>query len=241
MESLNIPAFLSRKKLKQRELAESLGVSLGFIGQLATGRSKVSYDVLLKLIDLGINMEELFGVEYSQKLIRNGQEIGTIDYETMLLKYENLVKNLEAQEKTKEEKANMDFYSAKNCLEKQNIEKKDVIRHFTKLASHYSTLVKISKKLDSMDFVRLNNLNDFIKDKYKKEYFINFDSSVNNFYFNFQEFVLFCYSHKQEYFEKAIEVLYSLENKIKKENKSLSEFTKMFVEWAEPMKEAGLI
>jgi len=75
VKCLNISAFLHRKKLKQRELAENLGVSVGFVGQLATSKSRVSYDALLKLIDLGITAEEMFGAECSQKLLQNSQEV----------------------------------------------------------------------------------------------------------------------------------------------------------------------
>jgi transcriptional regulator with XRE-family HTH domain len=63
MKGPDIIQFTNRIGLNYRQLAERLGKSTGFIGQMAAGRSSVSYDTMLALVELGMNAEELFGVE----------------------------------------------------------------------------------------------------------------------------------------------------------------------------------
>lgn len=64
--------FITRKKMKQREAADLLGVSVSYIGILASNPSKhPSYETIQKLIEAGITLEELFGKELAAKLIEN--------------------------------------------------------------------------------------------------------------------------------------------------------------------------
>lgn len=53
---------------KQRHLAERLGLGTSTVGMWCSGASTPPYDVVVKLIDLGITPEELFGEEISEKL-----------------------------------------------------------------------------------------------------------------------------------------------------------------------------
>jgi transcriptional regulator with XRE-family HTH domain len=64
-------SFINRKGWKQRELAERLNVGTSTVGMWCTGKSTPPYDVILKLIDLGISPAELLGEDYSQKFFKN--------------------------------------------------------------------------------------------------------------------------------------------------------------------------
>jgi len=66
MEAPNIVDFTGRLNLTYRELAEKIGKTTGFVGQLASGASSVSYDTMLDLVRLGINANELFGEELGE-------------------------------------------------------------------------------------------------------------------------------------------------------------------------------
>ena len=70
-------SFLNRKKLKQREASEMLGVSMGLVGSWASGRAKPSYETIVKLIDAGATVEELFGKENAEKLAENSKTLQT--------------------------------------------------------------------------------------------------------------------------------------------------------------------
>ena len=61
MKPFDFQKFVSRTRLKQREIAEKAGVSLGLVGMWASGKAKPSFETILKLIDCGITAEELFG------------------------------------------------------------------------------------------------------------------------------------------------------------------------------------
>lgn len=67
----NCNSFINRKGWKQRELAERLNVGTSTVGMWCTGKSTPPYDVILKLIDLGISPAELLGEDYSQKFFKN--------------------------------------------------------------------------------------------------------------------------------------------------------------------------
>lgn len=69
--NFDFQSFLGRKKMKQREAADILGCSMGFVGMMASGKSKPSYETIIKLIDAGITVRELFGEEYAAKIIEN--------------------------------------------------------------------------------------------------------------------------------------------------------------------------
>jgi uncharacterized protein (TIGR02145 family) len=60
---------------KQEDLAKELGVNQQNISLWEAGKGKPSYSVLKKLFEIGATVEELFSIEYSQKLIETGQGI----------------------------------------------------------------------------------------------------------------------------------------------------------------------
>ncbi|MDR2732234.1 MAG: helix-turn-helix domain-containing protein [Fibromonadaceae bacterium] len=64
---MDIAKFAHRVGLKYRELAEELGTSTSLIGQVARGKSKFSYENVVKLIELGITAEELLGEELGKE------------------------------------------------------------------------------------------------------------------------------------------------------------------------------
>jgi DNA-binding XRE family transcriptional regulator len=139
--------------------------------------------------------------------------------------------------------ANNCFELAKKYLEKEYPEKKDIKEHFSMLVQHYSTLVDIEKELDSLDIEHLNDLNRFIAEKYKGWYFLaeeeenpHFDYT---FYYVFEIFVNYCYqkkkkeNYKEEYFDKAIEVMNNLDNKIHRKDINLIVYRTVFIEGLE--------
>ncbi|MDR3001816.1 MAG: helix-turn-helix domain-containing protein [Fibromonadaceae bacterium] len=67
MKTLDIAKFAHRMGFKYRELAEELGTSTSLIGQVARGKSKFSYENVVKLIELGITAEELLGEELGKE------------------------------------------------------------------------------------------------------------------------------------------------------------------------------
>lgn len=74
MQDFDFQKFLARTRLKQREVAAKTGVSLGLVGMWASGRSKPSYDTIVKLIRCGMTCEELFGSEISKLLFENSKK-----------------------------------------------------------------------------------------------------------------------------------------------------------------------
>ena len=64
-------SFINRKGWKQRELAQRLNIGTSTVGMWCTGQSTPSYGVILKLIELGMTMEELFGSNVSEMLMEN--------------------------------------------------------------------------------------------------------------------------------------------------------------------------
>ncbi len=70
----NIVNFTARLNLTYRELAEKIGKTTGFVGQLASGASSVSYDTMLDLVKLGINANELFGDELGKSFKKQCHE-----------------------------------------------------------------------------------------------------------------------------------------------------------------------
>lgn len=74
MQDFDFQKFLARTRLKQREVAAKTGVSLGLVGMWASGKSKPSYDTIVKLIRCGMTSEELFGPEISKLLFENSKK-----------------------------------------------------------------------------------------------------------------------------------------------------------------------
>lgn len=68
MKKPDIARFTGRLNMTYKDLAEKIGKTTGFIGQLASEKSdtSVSYDTLLNLVKEGINADELFGEELGE-------------------------------------------------------------------------------------------------------------------------------------------------------------------------------
>jgi transcriptional regulator with XRE-family HTH domain len=62
-ETLDIARFCKRMGYTYADLSKLIGMTQSLIGQAAAGRTKLSYENLLKLIQLGATAEELFGDE----------------------------------------------------------------------------------------------------------------------------------------------------------------------------------
>ena len=55
-----IDGFLKRTKMKQRELAEAVGLTSGMITAIKQGRSETTHSVCAKMLLAGMTVEELF-------------------------------------------------------------------------------------------------------------------------------------------------------------------------------------
>ncbi|MDR0517292.1 MAG: helix-turn-helix domain-containing protein [Fibromonadaceae bacterium] len=261
-----IKSFRDRKRWKQADLAKELGIIQQNISIWEAGKGTPSFAMTKKLLELGITVEELFGVEYTEKhgLIMDKTAVSIADtkLEQMQKKIEiveeelkrlKLVEKVEERKIPKIRKANRYFDIAKECLEKKNIEEKDIKRYFEMLRLHYNILVEIEKELDYTDIKHLNELNysvenacEIIKELTKVTYPIEV-----MFFFNaFRKFVIYCYNSyyhyveedsEKKYFDKAIEVLKNLHNKINRENKSLNEYTNEFLKKFKVMDEKDVL
>lgn len=74
---MDIKAFLDRTNRSKADLLRELGLDpkSSLISAYISGRSRPSFDVVDKLIELGITAEELFGKEHADILIRNSTTI----------------------------------------------------------------------------------------------------------------------------------------------------------------------
>lgn len=63
--------FLSRKRLKQRQLAEMLKKDVSTVGCWCSGKNVPSYVMQAELIKLGVTAQEMFGDELGTLLIQN--------------------------------------------------------------------------------------------------------------------------------------------------------------------------
>lgn len=66
--------FLERKSWTIENLAEKLEISSAAVLNWKNGRSFPKIETLLKLIDLGATIDELFGHDYAMKLASNTSE-----------------------------------------------------------------------------------------------------------------------------------------------------------------------
>jgi len=60
-QTLDIARFCKRMGYTYNDLSKKIGMTQSLIGQAACGRTKLSYENILKLIQLGATAEELFG------------------------------------------------------------------------------------------------------------------------------------------------------------------------------------
>ena len=68
---MDIVKFMNRKNLKYADVADFCGITVGMVSALRGGRSKPSYDLAKKLIQMGISLEELFDKETAEKITEN--------------------------------------------------------------------------------------------------------------------------------------------------------------------------
>jgi len=68
LKIFDIPYFLNRKGYTQEGLAKEIGCGTSNIGMWAKG-SFPGFNKLLKLVELGMTMEEIFGTELYKKFI----------------------------------------------------------------------------------------------------------------------------------------------------------------------------
>lgn len=74
MDTFDFQRFLSRKRLKHREIAPRIDASLGLIGSWAAGKAKPGFEKMLKLIEEGITAQELFGEKHGDLLVKNSSK-----------------------------------------------------------------------------------------------------------------------------------------------------------------------
>jgi len=68
LKVFDIPCFLNRKGYTQEGLAKEIGCGTSNIGMWAKG-SFPGFNKLLKLVELGMTMEEIFGTQLYEKFI----------------------------------------------------------------------------------------------------------------------------------------------------------------------------
>lgn len=75
--------FLDRMGWKQEDLAKALGSKQSRVSNWNTGVASPRYNEILKLIDLGVTIEELFGDDVAEKLkSRMTPVVKEIDYKS---------------------------------------------------------------------------------------------------------------------------------------------------------------
>lgn len=69
MFMVNVESFLTRKNMTKVELCSALGIDpkSSLISAYEKGRSNPSYDMCVKLLGMGMTIEELFGVSIPEK------------------------------------------------------------------------------------------------------------------------------------------------------------------------------
>jgi len=241
--------------LTQSRLAETLGVSGAAYNNWETGKNDASFQVYKKLLEMGATVEELFDVEYVEMHFLKYAE--TVEGGLVTQNLENEVKELKAMlvdqenmKKYKEKVAANYFNNAKNYIEKENLENEDIVNHFIALYYHYSIITDIGKKLDSVDLEHLNDLIGFVEKRYKREYFIGeredkLIEAAHEFDESFDDFAIYCYNYchqlgnsDERYFDKAVEVMKNLSDKISGKNRSVSEYK---IGYLENLKKSGWI
>lgn len=62
MPKMNLFSFLSRRKMSQADLAKALATTPGNVNRWAKGDGVPGYDLCVKLLEMGMTTEELFGI-----------------------------------------------------------------------------------------------------------------------------------------------------------------------------------
>lgn len=80
---LDCNSFLRRKNWAQKDLAERLNVATSTVGMWCTGKSTPAYAVIVELLKLGMTIEELFGKEIADMVLKNsGNDIMEKGYDS---------------------------------------------------------------------------------------------------------------------------------------------------------------
>lgn len=61
---MDIIGFLRRQKLTQQELGDAIGTSNQNVNRWVTGKGVPSYEFCKKLLEMGMRVDELFGIDY---------------------------------------------------------------------------------------------------------------------------------------------------------------------------------
>lgn len=64
---MDLMHFLRRKGMTQRELALKIDCSSGLVGAWSSGNGVPSYEKIVKLILIGMSIEEIFGLDVAEK------------------------------------------------------------------------------------------------------------------------------------------------------------------------------
>lgn len=70
---MDLAGFIKRTKIKQKELAELLGISVPMVTALKQGRTDTTATVCEKLLRAGMTVEELFGRDIWEKVKRQAE------------------------------------------------------------------------------------------------------------------------------------------------------------------------
>jgi len=162
-----IKSFRDRLRFNQAELAEKLGIVQGNITAWESGRGTPSFQISKKLLELGITVEELFGVKYNEmhylavwKVFPEGSGIPTRINQKKLNDFEaDLLKEI------LDEYASLDgkLESVKNLKEVYKLER-EIERgdNTTDLAAKKQRLQELQEQID--DKFILSNMFDAKKD-----------------------------------------------------------------------------
>lgn len=64
---MDLMRFLRRTGMTQRELALKMGCSSGLVGAWSSGSGVPSYEKIIKLLLVGMSIEEMFGKDIAEK------------------------------------------------------------------------------------------------------------------------------------------------------------------------------
>jgi len=94
MQKNGILGFMHRKNISQKSLAKSLKCTDSMISFIVSGRSSLTFDKIIKLIEMGATTIELFGEKDGKKLLENSGAMGLEkDFEEKVMAVLNKVSN----------------------------------------------------------------------------------------------------------------------------------------------------